>query len=248
LIAALPRLAPRAKIVVDLPSRLSDRLAAGELDVALIPSIEYARTPGSTVVADACVACDGPVKSVKLYGRVPPERIERLALDEGSRTSAVLSRILLAEWHRIRPEIEILPIGAMLNDSTADAVLLIGDRAMRPPCEDFAFVWDLGERWSRWTGTPFVFAMWVARPGINLDGISQLFAAARDEGVGRLDEIARAEASRLGLPESECLSYLRDHLRFYLGPREKRSLATFFRLAAEHRLIDQGARLVFCDS
>ena len=74
LVFSLARLAPQVEIVVDLPSRLADALAAGQLDVAMIPSIEYARHPGYTIVSDACIACDGPVRSVKLYSRVPVER------------------------------------------------------------------------------------------------------------------------------------------------------------------------------
>ena len=77
-------------IVTDLPSRLADGLAAGRLDVALVPSIEYFRNPGCTIVSDACIASEGPVRSIKLYSRVPLERIGSLALDEGSRTSAAL--------------------------------------------------------------------------------------------------------------------------------------------------------------
>ena len=87
--------------MADLPSRLADGLVAGRLDVALVPSIEYCRNPGCTIVSDACIASDGPVRSIKLYSRVPLERIGSLALDEGSRTSATLVRIWLKE--RFRP-------------------------------------------------------------------------------------------------------------------------------------------------
>ena len=157
LIVALAEVDPRLEIVIDLPSRLADALAAGRLDVAMIPSIEYARHPGFSIVSDACIACDGPVRSVKLYGRVPVEDIHTLALDEGSRTSAALARILLKERFGVTPRLLPLPIGAALDDAPADAVLLIGDRGMAPAGGAFEFVWDLGEEWSRWTGLPFVF-------------------------------------------------------------------------------------------
>src|SRR5262245_53693445 len=94
LVYRLERFAPQAEIVLDLPSRLADDLAAGRLDVALIPSIEYFQSPGYSIVSDACIACRGPVLSVKLFSRVPPAEIRSLALDEGSRTSATLVRIL----------------------------------------------------------------------------------------------------------------------------------------------------------
>jgi chorismate dehydratase len=245
LVVSLPSLAPQARIEVDVPSRLADRLRQGDLDVATIPSIEFFRLPGATIVSDACVACDGPVKSVKLYGRRPAEEIRCLALDEGSRTSAAMSRILLKERFGVEPQLRALPIGASPDDVDADAVLLIGDRAMLAPPGRFEFVWDLGEEWSRWTGLPFVFSMWVARPGVNLQGLDKSLAAARDDGEKRFEEIARAESPALGVPESECLVYLRDHLVFHFGPRQRRGLETFGRLAAEHRLAPAGVPLAF---
>lgn len=243
----LPRLAPQAEMVVDLPSRLAEGLAAGRLDVAMIPSIEYARGRGYAILSDACVACDGRVRSVKLYGRVPPERIRTLALDEGSRTSAALARILLREQFGLDPQIRPMPIGAALEDTAADAVVLIGDRGMRPADGPFAFVWDLGERWSQWTGLPLVFAMWIGRSDAELGGIAGLLAAARDQGVARLEEIARAAAPQVGLPEEECLTYLRDHLQFRLGPRQREGLRRFFDLAARHGLAPAGAEISFYD-
>ena len=243
----LPQLAPHAEIIEDLPSRLADGLAEGRLDVALIPSIERFRHPDYTIVSDACVACDGPVRSIKLYGRMPVERIRTLALDEGSRTSAALTRILLQERFGRVPELEQLPIGASLAQTDADAVMLIGDRAMLPVEGSFDFVWDLGEEWSRWTGLPFVFATWTARRTVDLEGVDELLAAARDKGICRLVEIAHRQAPLLGISEEDCLSYFRDNLRFRLGPRERRGLERFRQLAVKHRLAPTGMKLDFCD-
>ena len=248
----LSRLARDLEVTFDLPSRLADGLAAARLDVALAPSIEYFRNPGYSIVSDACVACDGPVRSVKLYSRVPARRIETLALDEGSRTSAAIARIWLKERLAVEPEVRPLPIGTSLEDSTADAAMLIGDRGIRPPVfkesqRSFEFVWDLGEEWQRWTGLPLVFAMWIARPGVDLQGVDGVLAAARDEGVSRLAEIARLEAPALGIPQSECLSYLRDNLDFELGDRQRQGLQLFCELAGRHQLAPAGVELVFYD-
>jgi chorismate dehydratase len=243
----LPRLGRNFEVIVDLPSRLADGLAAGELDVALAPSIEYFRNPGYSIVSDACVACDGPVRSVKLYSRVPIERIGSLALDEGSRASAAMAQILLKERFALEPQFEPLPIGRSLEESAADAVLLIGDRGILPPRGRFEFVWDLGEQWCGWTGLPFVFAMWIARAGVDLQGVDEILAAARDEGVSRLAEIARLEAPALGIPEAECLTYLRDNLDFELGQRQRQGLKLFCELAGRHGLAPPGAELVFDD-
>ena len=125
----------------------------------------------------------------------------------------------LAE-ERFRPDARPwpLPIGAEAGDCATDAVLLIGDRGMRPREGQFAFAWDMGEEWTRWTGLPFVFAMWVARPGSWIGADGQAAGAARDEGLTRLPEIARQAAPAVGIPEAECLAYLRDNLTFRLGP------------------------------
>lgn len=245
LVFSLAEMAPRVELVFDLPSRLADALAAGRLDVAMIPSIEYARGDGYSIISDACIACDGPVRSVKLYGRVPIERLGSLALDEGSRTSTALVRILLKERFGIWPETRPLPIGALPEDVPADAVLLIGDRGMLPGGGRFEFEWDLGEEWSRWTGLPFVFALWIARPGVDLSGVAELLAAARDDGATRLEEIARQAAPAIGVPESDCLSYLRDHLEFHFGPRQRQGLERFFALAGRHGLAPAGVQIKF---
>jgi chorismate dehydratase len=234
-----------ARLSFDLPSRLADDLASGRLDVAVAPSIEFARNVGYSIVSDACVACEGPVRSVKLFSRVPIQRIKILAVDEGSRTSVALTRILLKERFAVEPQLRPLPIGVTLEDSTADAALMIGDRAILAPSGSFEVVWDLGEEWLGWTGLPFVFAMWIARAGVDLRGVGELLSAARDEGIDRLDEIARHEAPVVGISEVECLSYLRDNLDFKLGPRQREGLGLFFELASRHGLAPEGVELVF---
>ena len=233
LIYGLERIAPNAELVLDLPSRLADQLAAGKLDVALIPSIEFFQNPGYAIVSDACIACRGPVLSVKLYFRVPPQEVRTLALDEGSRTSAALSRILLRERFGVEPELMSLPIGKSLADTPADAVLLIGDRAIHSPPGRFTQVWDLGDEWTKWADLPFVFAMWVGRAGAVYNGLEAALRASRDRGVANLAQIAQVEAAPLGLTVPQCLTYLRDHLYFYFGEREQQGLDLFHRHALQ---------------
>lgn len=232
-------------VVYDLPSRLADRLAVGQLDVALIPIVELLRG-GATLVSNACIACRGPVMSVKLLFRTRPEQVARLALDEGSRTSAALARILLAERHGARPRVECLPIGATVGDTDADAVLLIGDRALEPVVGSFQLMWDLGDEWVRWTGLPFVFAAWAARPGvessgIDVDRVAGELEAARDRGVASLAAIAAVEAAGHGLTVPQCLSYLRDNLHYHVGEAETAAIRRFRDLAVSHGLLAEGA-------
>ena len=243
LVYQFERLAPQAELVLDLPSRLADKLAQGRLDVALIPSIEFFGDPTYTIVSNACIACRGPVLSVKLFSRGPIDSIATLALDEGSRTSVALVRILLDARFGIRPQLEALPIGASLGDTDADAVLVIGDRAIHSAGGRFEVVWDLGDEWCRWAELPFVFAMWVARAGLELDGLDVALGRARDAGLAHLQQIADREAAPLGLTRPQCLSYLRDNLYFYLGPREQRGLELFYRKAVELGLAPGGVEL-----
>ncbi len=185
---------------MDVPSRLADGLAAGELDVALIPSVEYLRgaSRGYEILPGFAIAARGAVRSVKLFSRVPVETIARLALDEGSRTSQALVRVWLDAAHGVRPSsIESLPLGVPPLESTADAVLLIGDRAMKVPDSAFHTVVDLGEAWVALTGLPFVFALWVARPGVDLGDLPESSRAVPRRGPGargRTREHVRAEA------------------------------------------------------
>jgi len=230
-------------VVYDLPSRLADRLARRELDIALIPSIELFRGDGYQVVSDACIGCRGPVMSVKLYFRTPPAKVATLAVDEGSRTSATLARILLAERFGARPAVEPLSLGEGLRDTDADAVLLIGDRAIGTQAGSFQLVWDLGDEWVRWQCLPFVFAVWAAHPGVSratLADIEPLLSAARDAGKGNLAAIASAEAAAHGLTVPQCLGYLRDNLHYDLGPLEREALAAFYARAAALELAPPG--------
>ena len=238
LVYRLVELAPQHELIFDLPSRLADRLAAGELDVGLIPSIEYFQNPGYTIISDACIGCRGPVRSVKLLSRVPLESIHTLALDEGSRTSVALVQILLKERFGLSPRLVPFPIDVSPESIAADALLMIGDRAMHPPTGEYVAQWDLGDVWCRWSELPFVFAMWVARqePALcrqrplwrsMLGELATILSTARDFGVANVEQIARDEHARYGLAYDDCLTYLRDHLHFTLGPRELAGLKLF---------------------
>lgn len=260
LVEGLSELLPQTEIRLDFPSRLADDLTAGKLDIALIPSIEYFRGQNYQILSNACVAAHGPVLSVKLYSRVPWGDIRTLALDEGSRTSATLARILLAERHGVFPSLQPLPLDHRTEDTIADAILLIGDRAILPPKEEFPGTWDLGEEWFEWTGLPFVFAMWVANdgssrlnPNLNpdyrkeddLDFIEQSLGQSRDWGVARLSEIACREAPLLGLSLPTTIGYLSENLQYHLGSAEQSGLKLFYELASRLDLAPPGVRLAF---
>ncbi len=247
LIEGLEGLLPSANLVLDYPSRLADALSNGQLDVALIPSIEYFRRPGYEVISDACVAARGEVLSVKLYCRVHPGQIRTLALDEGSRTSAALTKVILAERYGVIPKTEPLRMESAATDSGADAVLLIGDRAMHSPEESFVEVMDLGQFWYDWTGLPFVFAMWVARREVNTEGVDEALSHARDLGIANVADIAREEAPRLGISETLAHNYLTRNLHYHLTSAERSGLKLFSELAAQHNLVKPNVDIVYRD-
>jgi chorismate dehydratase len=243
LICDLELLAPAAELVLDLPSRLADRLADADLDVALIPAIEYFRAGNYSVVPGVSIASRGPVLSVTLFSRKPWPRIETVALDVGSRTSAALTLLLLRRRHGVTPEVLPLPMGAEPEGVPADAVLLIGDRAMRACLPGFDFAFDLGQEWADWTGLPFVYAVWAVRPGVDLGGVAAALVEAKRRGLARAGAIAQQEAPRLGLDAGYCRRYLQTILSFDLGPRETAGLTHYYRLACEAGLARGGVNL-----
>lgn len=216
-------------LALDYPSRLADQLKTGQLDVALIPSIEYFRGDTYSILSDACVAARGPVLSVKLYARVPFGEIKTLALDEGSRTSVMLAQVMLFERYGVLPAKMPFLMQQSTRETSADAILMIGDRAMFEPNEQFHDVWDLGDEWFRWTGLPFVFAMWVARNEADFDesSLSRVLSSARDLGVSRISSIAQRESPGLKLPIPKIETYLGQHLHFTLGSAERHGLELF---------------------
>jgi chorismate dehydratase len=245
LICDLEDLAPEAELVLDVPSRLAESLRAGDLDVALIPVIEYFRAGSYSIVPNISIASRGPVLSVTLFSRVPWSAIRRVALDEGSRTSAALTQVLLRQRHGVRPEIRPLPLEQSAEEADADAVLLIGDRAMRACLPGFAHAFDLGQEWHDWTGLPFVYAVWAVRAGADLGPVEAALHEARRRGCARVGPIAHREAPHLGLDAGFCRRYLANIIHFDLGPREQAGLQQYYLLACELGLAPRGVHLEF---
>jgi chorismate dehydratase len=240
--------APHVQLSMDVPSQLAEQLAEGLLDIALIPSIEYLRGArlGYEIIPGFAIAARGPVRSVKLFSRVPWASISRLALDAGSRTSQALAQIWLDMCHGVRPEtVEELPLGVSALESTADAVLVIGDRAMRVPSEPFLEVVDLGEAWHALTGLPFVFALWVTRAGVDLGNLPEALERSRAAGLSAASFLARVHGPRLGLDYTTCYDYLTRILSYELGEPEIAGLTRFAAMAASMGLAPEGVALGF---
>jgi chorismate dehydratase len=214
------------------PSRIPDLLRQEKADVGLIPSIEYLGLPGAECLPHLCIASKRRVRSVYLASRVPVERIRSVAVDVNSRTSVALLKIVL--WHRgVREAIchERPPsLKEMLRDH--DAALLIGDAALTAETSGLV-VHDLAAEWFALTGLPFVFALWVVRPGGVLPDGVRPFLESRRIGLASIKEIAARAGEDLGMPPGSIESYLKTNIHFYLGSEERKGLALFFRQAEE---------------
>jgi chorismate dehydratase len=224
------------------PSRIPDLLRAGDVDLGLIPSIEAQRLEQVEILPYLCIGAKRRARSVLLASKVPLDQVKRVALDENSRTSAALLRVLLAyRGRRDVSYVEQAPsLRQMLRD--CDAALLIGDSALVADTKGLEVI-DLAAEWHAVTGLPFVFAVWGARPGLALpDGIRP-FLDSRQMGLANIPAIAREAAGRLGLPQASLEEYLRVNLHYHLGSEEGRSLDLFFRQAHEIGLITTPRRL-----
>ena len=217
------RLDAEVEEVQGVPTDLNARLLAGELDVAPISSIEYARNADRLrLLPRLCVGSEGAVDSIQLVSRKPLEQVRSVAVTPESATSVVLTKVLL-------PEADHVP----LSDE-ADAKLLIGDAALRSAFEDPTPHHDLGRLWLERTGLPMVFAVWAAPdppPPELLDLEEALVDSVR---AARADPetLAYESAERYGYPAGFLARYF-EKLRYRFGPRERAGLYTFLELARD---------------
>jgi len=217
----------------DHPSGLARDIARDELDAALVPVFEGLRTPHYLLVEGAAVACDGPVYSVFLAYRGEISELKTVALDPASLTSMHLVQVILAEFYGVRPQ--YVPAGD--DPSKMDGQLLIGNQAIdyRANLPTDVRILDLGEEWVRQTGLPFVFALWLLRPGLSdPEGVAREFRQLKMEGVKSIPEIVAADTC--GTPELR-QRYLTRHIRFEFGAQEKAGLERFRELLAKHGFI-----------
>jgi len=217
------RLEAEVEEVVGVPTELARALLAGEVDVAPIPSIEWARNAERLkLLPGLCVSSEGAVDSIQLISQLPLEQVRSVAVTPESATSVALTRILL-------PEAEQVPLG-----KEADAKLLIGDEALRSAFEDPTPHHDLGRMWTEGTGLPMVVAVWACSDPPP-DGIAELEDALVDsvrQARAEPELLAREASERYGYPAGFLARYF-EKLRYRFGPRERAGLFTFMELARD---------------
>ena len=239
-----------AELVTGVPSDLNSRMAAGELDISVVSAVEYARDSGRyLLLPDLAISCDGPVQSVALYSKLPAGELtgRDVLVSRSSMTSVALLELLFENvWHakpRFVPgDAELSDVGRFAAEEHV-ARLVIGDAALLlnsggdASVPRYEHAYDLGDAWKRWTGQPFVFAVWVAQrttPVKQALAVHAGLIAARDWGLANLPILAAQAADATGVPTKRCLDYL-SGLDYGLSYPHLAGLTEFFR-----RLVDKG--------
>ena len=236
----------RWAIRYDLPSVCSSLLHAGQVDLGLVPSIDYLQDPGYRFVPGVGIGSRGAIASVALFSRVPIGRVTSIALDTSSRTSVALIRVLCRHRFGIEPEFVAHGPDLAAMTAAADAGLLIGDPAFETDHQALGLQkTDLGEEWTAMTGLPFIYAAWTGRAGIVTAADVTALQEAQRAGIHSIDAIAaeygRGDARRA----ARAAVYLRDNVKYSLGPDEAAGLQLFLNYAADLGLAPRRRQLEF---
>jgi chorismate dehydratase len=217
------RLNAEVEEIQGVPTELNRLLLDGQLDLAPISSIEYARHASALrILPRVCVSSEGAVDSIQLVSRVPFPQIRTIGVTPESATSVVLTKVLL-------PQARHVPL-----DAEADARLLIGDAALRSAFEDPTPHYDLGKLWLEKTGLPMVFAVWAA-PEPVAEGVAELehsLVASVRLARAEPEVLAREASERYGYPPGYLARYF-EKLRYSFGPRERAGFYTFLEMARD---------------
>jgi len=228
-----------------VPARCAQLLAESSVEGALVPVIEYQRIAGGLLARDVCVGSRKEVLSVVLLSKNKRlEEIRSVALDESSRTSATLVKIVFREFLQREPEwtTRAPNLEQMLEKN--DAALIIGDPGMTFRRHGVN-VWDMASLWREYTGLGFVFAMWMVRDDAIERAREVDFAGARDEGVAHIEEIVRLYQDKIPMSIEELRNYLTENIVFSVDESMERGLRLYFELAFRHKLIERIRELKF---
>lgn len=240
--------APGVSLRFDVPSTCARLLNEGAIDLGMVPAITWLDRPGDSIVPGVCIGSEGPVASVALFTRREMTDVRTVALDASSRTSAALVRILCRRWFAIDPVFVTQPPDVTAMLARADAALLIGDPALFLDHQSLGLrKLDLGQLWTDMTGLPFVWAFWSGRPdAASIDTVRTLQAAAA-RGTADLDAVAAAYCREAPDRVPAAQQYLRENMRYHLGPREIEAIRTYYAEVAALGLASAVGDLRFFD-
>ena len=230
---------PGIDLIRDVPAQLVRSLRSGDLDVALVSSIELFRQPGYAYLPDLTVAANGYISSVLMFHERPLEELRSVALDPASRAARALLQVVLSA-RGVNPEwIDVEP-GRDPREAGCDAWLRIGDPALRErvdPSVPEAF--SPSEAWMEMTGAPFPFAVWIVRQGVDLSVHGDAFLRSRERGAAALETFVQLGAETWGLDHAYVHSYLAEESLYSMGEALPGTL---------EELRDRAARLGLCEA
>ncbi|TLM68934.1 MAG: futalosine synthase [Deltaproteobacteria bacterium] len=248
-----------ARIVDGVPAELNASLAAGRIDLSPSSSFEYARSwRDYRLLPGLSISSRGAVCSVLLFSRQPLEAVagSEIVLTGESATSVNLLQVLLREFCGAG-EVVFRVAGDATEGVVAagGSALLIGDRALHlaGSLPAGTQVYDLGELWYRFTGLPFVFALWIVRERAFAEWPEAIreFRRRLDRSMARafaaLDDVAAAVAPQTSLSAAELVRYWRDSMSYELTDDHLAGLRRFFSLCCKYGLLDEEPQLRFTD-
>ena len=237
---------PRIELSEAVPSQLARSMSAGTLDVALMPIAALVELPELELVPGLGIGTFGPSRSVLLVAKTSLERVQRVALDPESRTSNLLVQVLFADAWGHRPEF-VPGSGDLDRDlETHDAVVRIGDKALFQALPDGTTAHDMGTAWTDMTGLPFLFAAWIAKPGIVDRSLYRALHASRRAGSRALDEIVQAYTWQGHHDPALARHYLSEHIQHRLGNAELTAARRFLTRARQLGLTPRVPELRTC--
>ena len=216
---------------LDNPAVCASRLAANDAAIGLVPVAVIPQLPNYKIISNYCIGAKGKVRTVVLASNSPIESIKKVCLDNESRTSVLLSRILLHKYWKLSPCFE--PIQSLENinpDLTETAYVLIGDKVFLHE-NKFKYIYDLAETWQQYRSLPFVFAAWTAVQPLSEDFVTELNQAF----LYGLENIPAAIESRSNLPVDDqvAMQYLTEHIDYLFDGDKKNALVEFWNLALD---------------
>ena len=222
-----------------VPARCADFLSQSKVEAALIPVIEYQRLSNVSLIPDVCVGSKEEVWSVVLVSRNSElESIKSVALDESSRTSATLIKVIFREFLKLDPEWTVSSPNIEEMLSRNDAALMIGDPAMVFPREGLR-IWDMARLWRNYTGLGFVFAMWAVRDSAIERSRQVDFAGACENGIENMEDIIEHYHNLLGLTRESLRHYLTKNICFSPDEQLRAGMNLYFELAHKHNLLSE---------
>lgn len=238
LIYALGVEGPRHKVVFAPPAELAAGLAADELDVALISSIDYFRRPGLVILPDISVSARGPAGCGLLVARTGMGNLRRVGVDPRHPALAALAAVILHKSFDLRPRWVAATPEQALADKGIDAWVAGAEMGL-PAAPEGLQVFDLGELWWKLAQLPFVYALWAAGAGARLEGLDKDLLVAKREGLRRAAEVAEVDARRLGVDPHQCYKSIMS-FRYDLSNVERGGLEAFYRYAVLAHLVHDG--------